>query len=234
MKADKDKTNWTLDLAENTWTPTKSFLAKLSVSVRRDQMSWLIKKLQPKPQTTILDAGFANDANSPSIDTNFFTKEYPHKTSITAASVENCDSIKEKYKGVNIVKINPKSKLPFKDGEFDIATSWATLEHVGNYKDQELFINELLRVGKKMFLTVPYRACIYEPHAGFFFLHWLPLNLFRKLCIKFNKAEWAEVDNLNPLYIRDIKKFNLDRKIHIKVYKIFGFLPSHLILTSVD
>ena len=108
--------------------------------------------------------------------------------------------------------------------------SWATLEHVGSYKQQEDFINELLRVGKEVFITTPYRGTFYEPHSGFFFLHWLPLNLFRKICSFTGKQFWADEGNLNPLYVRDILKMKLDSKINIKVYKMFKIIPSHLII----
>lgn len=218
---------WT-KTAFDTLTPSKKALANSSVKVRTDQYNLFKKLFKPTNKTKILDVGVSSEEWLP--DTNLFEKLYPHKRKLTLATIENAPKLKKIYKESKIVKITPHKRLPFKDKQFDIAVSWATLEHVGSYEEQKEFLAEIARVSNKFFLTTPYRGCIYEPHSGLFLIHWLPLSIFRKVCKLFNKPFWAEEANLNPLYIRDIKKMN--NKLNIKVYKMFKFLPSHLMIYS--
>lgn len=225
------KDSFSIDL-KNTITREKNFLARLSLKVRQHQMHIMIKKFSANDATSVLDVGFSGDETL--IDTNFFEKFYPFRKNITAASVEDCSAIKNKYLDLKIVKIKQDNPLPFMDKEFDIVTSWATLEHVGNYNQQDFFISELCRVGKKVFLTTPYRGCIYEPHSGFFFLHWLPLKIFRKLCEKMGRSAWSKPANLNPLYISDLKSMKSTKKMKVNIYRIFNFLPSHIMVSIIN
>lgn len=226
-----EKIQWSQDLRSTVKAP-QSALAKLSLKVRAQQLKLMMSAFQPKSNTSVLDVGFANDLDGSLPDTNFFEKFYPYKNQITAAGVEDCSTIVAKYPGVKIVRIQPGQALPFRDGEFDLVTSWATLEHVGDYEAQDFFLSELRRVGKQVFVTVPYRGCIYEPHAGTFFLHWLPLKQFRSFCRSTGREAWADPVNLNPLYVSDIKKFKSARHYDIDVFCMYGVLPSHLILKS--
>jgi len=218
---------WT-ETIKSTLTQTKQYLATLSIKVRTGQFKLFKKIIKPKITDKVLDVGV--DTHEILRDSNMFEKLYGPQKNITAATIENPKAFKKLYSKVKVVKIVPGRKLPFKNNKFDITVSWATLEHVGGYKEQEYFLNELLRVGKKIFVTTPYRGCIYEPHSGFFFIHWFPLTLFRLLCRKTKKEFWATENNLNPLYVGDIKRMNLRRKVNIVVYKMFNLLPSHLIL----
>jgi len=210
---------------------TKNILSKLSLTVRAGQLKIMLDLTRPTPQTQVLDVGFAPREDLP--DTNYFEKFYPFPNSLTAASTEDCRAVKSKYPGVNIVRIQPGKKLPFRNNHFEIATSWATLEHVGNYQQQEFFLNELLRVAHKIFVTTPYRGSPYEPHTGFFFLQWLPLNWFRKICLYTGRRFWAKTANLNPLWVRDIKSMRLTKPVVVSVYQTLKFIPSHLLITSV-
>ena len=97
-------------------------------------------------------------------------------------------------------------------------------------KSQESFINELLRVGKKVFITTPYRNAFYEPHSGFFFLHWLPLTLFRRICDKTGRKFWSDENNLNPLNISDLEKMKFKRRVNFRIYKTLKLFPSHIII----
>ena len=161
-----------------------------------------------------------------------FDKVYPFPNRLTLATIENAEKLRKQYIHSNVVKIVPDCKLPFKDKEFDIVVSWATLEHVCGYKKQARFINELLRVGKKIFITTPYRGCVYEPHSGIFILHWLPINWFRKICKILCKEFWMTEENLNPLYVHDLLQMKLNKSISVLMYKMFRLIPSHLIITN--
>jgi hypothetical protein len=222
-----DKNNWTLK-AKPTITQTKHILSALSMNVRGDQFNIFTKLFKPSRSTRILDVGPTSDETLK--DSNMFEKLYPYKKNLTLATIEDQQVLKKLYPKTTVKKITPGKRLPFKNNQFDVVVSWATIEHVGGYKDQEFFLSELCRVGKKVFLTTPYRGCPYEPHSGVWFIHWLPLIIFRNFCKAIGKGFWSKESNLNPLLAKDIKKMS-SKKITTKIYKLFGILPSHLIIT---
>lgn len=212
---------------ENKLSPIKFALSNLSYIVRSDQFKIFKKTTLPQENSTVLDVG--TTPNETLRDSNLFEQIYPHKKNITAASVEDCGTLVKKYGLKKFVLLQPGKKLPFPDKSFDIATAWATLEHVGNYTEQKKFVEELCRVGKKVFITTPYKFCIYEPHTNMFFLHWLPNSWYRKILQILGKNFWSSVENWNTLGITDIQKM-LPKGYRVYLYKSWGFLPSHLII----
>ena len=225
----KSKNPW-LNEVKKTITPVKHLLSSLSVRVRTDQFSIFMDIIKPTPKTKILDVGVTSDETLK--DSNMFEKLYPYPNRLILATIENDQKLKKLYPKSTIKKITPRKKLPFNNQEFDVVVSWATMEHVGDYFNQQFFLKELLRVGKRVFLTTPYRACPYEPHSGIWFIHWLPLPIFRKICFLFNKKFWANVDNLNPLWVKDLHKMFPNKELNIKIYKTLGIIPSHLLIYS--
>lgn len=226
------KSNPWLKEVRETVTPTKVFLADYAVGVRTEQFKEFTRLLKPDRKTKILDIGVSSDDTF--VNSNMFEKLYPHLEKVTLATIEKADKIRKLFPKSKVVKISPGKELPFKDESFDIVTAWATLEHVGGFDEQKFFLKELKRVGGDIFLTTPYRGCVYEPHSGFFFLHWLPLKYFRIICKLTGKKFWSKESNLNPLWIKDVKNIWPKGKFKVKVYKMFGFLPSHLIIYSKE
>lgn len=222
---------WSTD-PENKITLTRKFLSRLSVKVREKQFEIFWEHLKPKPNTKILDVGVTPDEILP--DSNFFEKRYPFKDQLVAVSVEDCqEHFQKDYPKIKFIKISPGKPLPFGKDDFDIVVSWATLEHVGNRKKQKIFLEELFRVGKRFFFTTPDKNCFYEPHSGLFFAHWLPYKYFSLICRIFGKKFWAKKRNLNPLTKSDIYRI-LPKKRNVKIlnYKMFRFIPSHLIIVK--
>ncbi len=56
----------------------------------------------------------------------------------------------------------------------------AVLEHVGTRDDQLLFLREVRRVGRRVFLTTPNRHFPVEVHTRTPLLHWLPKPVFER------------------------------------------------------
>src|SRR5918994_1669246 len=72
-------------------------------------------------------------------------------------------------------------RLPFGDGEFDVAYSNSVIEHVVEPADRRALASELARVGGRYFVQTPNRWFPVEPHALLPFVHWLPRRLGRRL-----------------------------------------------------
>ncbi|MGN6479259.1 class I SAM-dependent methyltransferase [Luteibacter sp.] len=67
--------------------------------------------------------------------------------------------------------------LPFADDTFDLVVSNHVIEHVGERPDQLHHLQEIRRVlrpGGKVYLAVPNRWMLIEPHYHLVFLSWLP------------------------------------------------------------
>lgn len=222
---------WNSQEALKTITKTKHKLTSLSVYVRSAQFSYLQKILKPTQSDKIIDIGATS--NETLADSNLFVKLYPYKKKLTLATIENASTLRKLYPNTNVVKIFPNRALPYKDKQFEIATSWATLEHVGTKGKQMFFLKEIDRVARKVYITTPYKYCIYEPHTELFFLHWLPDTWFRKILKLFGKHFWSYENNLRSLSISDVRKILPNSNYKITVYKMFNFLPSHLIIYKV-
>ena len=207
----------------------KRLLISLSLRVRQEQFGLFLKYCRPQQKDEVIDVGVSAVETLPEI--NFFEKEYPFLSRLTAASIDDPLDFSKRYPKIKYVQIRAGEKLPFPDNSFNIAVSWATLEHVGDKDKQRFFLSELFRVGKKVFLTTPYRGCFYEPHSELFFVHWLPRRIFQYLCRLLKKDFWASEENLRPLWIKEIRELlPKTKKIDVIVYKTIGLIPSHLIV----
>lgn len=216
--------------AEVTATPLKKFFTRLSVRLRTAQFTEFEKFIKPTSKDRVLDVGVTSDETL--IDANLFEKLYKWPERLTIATIEDSKKIMKRYPKIKVVSIKRGKRLPFKSKSFDIVVSWATLEHVGSREKQQYFINELIRISKRIFVITPDRSALYEPHSGFLFLHWLPLKWFRKICLLTDNKFWSEENNLNPLFVSDLKKMRFTQKTTIKVYKIFNLFPAHIIISA--
>src|SRR5215469_9369494 len=88
-------------------------------------------------------------------------------------------------------RIPPNQPLPFADKGFAIATSNAVLEHVGSADHQALFVRELTRVARKVFISVPNRYFPVEYHTAIPFLHFWDAS-FTLACRALGKTDWAD------------------------------------------
>ena len=57
---------------------------------------------------------------------------------------------------------------------FDLAFSNSVIEHVGDWNAQKKFAQEMLRIGKRIYLQTPNKRFFVEPHLIAPFIHYLP------------------------------------------------------------
>lgn len=177
--------------------------------------------LHPLKTDEVLDLGVTPDTDLR--DSNFFEKLYPYKDKLTVASVEDCDFLVEEYGLKAFVKNKSKERLPFDNEQFDILFCSAVLEHVGTREDQRFFLEECMRVSKKIFVTTPNRYFPIEMHTFLPFLHWLPWKIFQKIVRRLKGEFWADINNLNLVSGKDIKKMFGEKNICISYIKTWGW-----------
>lgn len=117
-------------------------------------------------------------------------------------------------KNVTILNINLPNKHPkpyrwirgnackmdmIEDGLYDIVFSNSVLEHVGNFKRQQLMANEIQRVGGKYWIQTPYKHFPIEPHFIFPFYQYLPHGIRRAIALHW-PFSYAKFLGLDPIF----------------------------------
>lgn len=192
----------------------KNFAINISTKNRQKKYDYFLEQMQPNEDTRILDVGFTDDDPYPGI--NFLERNYPYRKNITGLGIEDAPKFKKNFPEVKVV-LYEGNHFPFANNEFDIAWSNAVIEHVGSYDKQLLFLSELIRTSKNIFITTPNRWFPIEVHTRLPFLHYLPKKYFDKILRVIGKA-WASGDYMNLLSISDIKK--MLKELNIKNYTI--------------
>lgn len=162
-------------------------------------LSKFLKAAQPSEQTSVLDVGVTSNRRS---DSNFFERHYPFPASITALGLDDASFLEQEFPGLKFVQGDALS-MPFADRQFDLATSWATIEHVGSRARQKQFVSEMCRVSKRCLITTPNRWFPIEFHTVTPLIHWLPPEKFRSLLSACNMNFYANEETLNLLSEND-------------------------------
>jgi SAM-dependent methyltransferase len=163
------------------------------VIVARDRIyDDIIRYCRPSRDETILDVGVSDVVNDAA---NMLERKYPYQARITAAGLGEGGAFHAAFPEVAYRRIEPNRPLPFAGKAFDIAVSNAVLEHVGSEQHQVAFVRELVRVAKKVFISVPNRYFPVEHHTAIPLLHFWP-STFELACKHLGKAEWTDEANL--------------------------------------
>lgn len=176
------------------WKVTEKFVLKS----RKEKFNLFIHVVNPSSEDTILDVGVSPFSRR---WTNFLEIWYPFPEKITALTIED----KEKFS--NFIKIFPKvnlifgngKKVNFPDNSFDIVFSNAVVEHTGSREEQKQFIHEIVRVGKRVFITTPNYWFPIDSHTLIPFAHYLPLRLRFWIYKKLGREDYADLNHLNLL-----------------------------------
>lgn len=176
-----------------------SFVQRIIAQARKDMFDDFMSVVRPTPETLVLDVGVTSYRRH---DTNSFEKMYPYPAQITALGTDDASFLETDFPGLKFVKANGLN-MPFADKQFDLATSWATIEHVGSTDNQRRFIKEIMRVSRSCLITTPNRWYPIEFHTVLPLLHWLPNEQFRSILRMLKMDSLASEENLNLLGEKD-------------------------------
>jgi SAM-dependent methyltransferase len=93
------------------------------------------------------------------------------------------------------VQADATQRLPFEDGQFDLAYSNSLIEHLPP-ADRPAFAAELQRVAPRWWVQTPAFGFPLEPHALLPFAHWLPPALRKPYWRLWVAGGWEEISLL--------------------------------------
>lgn len=206
-------------------SPFLRFKTRQSLRARRAMFDLFVRELGVTASSTVIDVGVTPDRSLE--DSNAFERFYPWTNRITATSFEDASVLETEFPGLRFVRTDGV-RLPFEDGEFDIAFSSAVLEHVGGEAAQRRYLQELVRVSRQFFLAVPNRWFPLELHTFLPFVHWLPRPWHRGI-LRVSGRVWAREENLNLMGARAlVRLFPAGTEVTVHKHRLLG-MPSNLV-----
>jgi SAM-dependent methyltransferase len=147
-----------------------TYLSRIS---RERKLRLFYEWMKPVDGMWILDVG-AEVADNPTVDVQLIDG-YPWKSCVCAVNIreESVARIKRRYPQIDARRGDARS-LPWPDKFFDVVYSNAVIEHVGGEEDQRRMAAEIMRVGKRWFVTTPNRWYPFEFHLRLPLVTWLP------------------------------------------------------------
>jgi hypothetical protein len=182
--------------------PLHALKERVALSARRRMFERVMDAVRPTPQTRVVDVGTTPDLQL--AYNNFFERWYPYPDRLDVCSIEDCSNLEASFPGVRFTAITGDG-LPYADRQFDVAVSFAVLEHVGSAARQRHFLAELARIADSFVVYTPYRYFPIEMHTLLPLLHWLPLAQHRAILRAIGMAFWADENNLNLLSVRALR-----------------------------
>ncbi len=211
----------TLQHRHTTYSESKKFFfyktfQNITLNARNKFFNLFINNINYSIEKSIIDVG-----TTPSLDKdqNVFLEKIKDNQNVTCLSNQDCNILKKKYNNIKEVIVGNGLATKLKDNSFDIVHSNATIEHVGSFENQVLFVKEMIRISKKsVFIQTPNRFYPLEFHTILPFIHWLPKKIHRKILKYLGLNFYSKENNLNLLSMRDIKI--ICEILNIKKYKI--------------
>ena len=150
-----------------------SIFTKLSRISRQRKLELFSATMKPDGQMAVLDVGAeANPNGNRGLQ---LIDSYSWKNNLCAINLssEHISMINRHYPEIKATT-GDACKLPWPDKHFDIIYSNAVIEHVGDFEKQKQMASEIMRVGKRWFVTTPNRWYPFEFHLRLPLVTWLP------------------------------------------------------------
>ena len=209
-----------------------SLIHRLSKRVRTGMYQQFVDGVAPGPSDRILDVGVSVASGHQSDESNMLEKEYPYPAQITMLGIHDGRFLEHLYPGTKYVQYRPGEAFPFPDRAFDVCYCHAVIEHVGSRAQQREFLREMLRVGRRLYLTTPNRYYPVELHKMVPFLHWLPQAWYRRLLRLIGDDFYSREENLNLLSRRELATLLEGRDIPFRIvrYRFLGFVSNFVLI----
>jgi hypothetical protein len=208
-------------------------LRHLSRKARSDMFEIFMRETRPGNTTTILDVGVSVIDDNPS-EANMLEQRYPYPANITMLGIHDGAFLEQQFPGTRYVRYDPQSTFPFGDGQFDICYCNAVIEHIGVEADRKRFLREMVRVGRKVFLTTPNRWYPVEFHKMLPLVHWLPQDWYRAIIGLMGDTFYSQKENLDLLSLRSLEQLLRGTGVPFRVlpYRFLGLVSNFIAVTE--
>lgn len=203
----------------------------ISASCRRRRLTLLEKLLHElSPPIRLLDVGGTQEF--------WETVEFCHRPGIEIVLL-NTWAIQPRYENFRSVIGDARNMSQFRDQEFDVVFSNSAIEHVGSFEDQHRVANEMIRVGKRLFVQTPNRHFAIEPHFLFPCFQFLPVAVRVWLASRFDLGRWSTSERSDPAFRVDSVRLLSKRELRelfpraeIVCERLAGLPKSFLVLEN--
>lgn len=154
---------------------------------------------------------------------------------LTVLNMSEVD-VGEQIRDIKTVVGDARQMPEFADGEFDVIFSNSVIEHVGDYRDQDMMAKEIARIGKRYFIQTPNLYFPIEPHFVFPLFQFFPRELKFWMITHFNlgwyervtdeKAAWELVNEVRLLTKTEFMSVFPNANIYQE--KVFGLTKSFI------
>jgi hypothetical protein len=180
---------------------TKALPRRFLRRVLRNEQSKIYRRFAesfpPRPEWRVLEVG--TNGSLEEAQDYFLHSLYPYPEQIAATGLEEPETFQRVFPRYRYVQVHRHAPLPFPDASFDLVFSNAVVEHIGSREQQRSFIDELLRVAKRAFITTPNRRHPIEFHTVTPLLHYLPTRVYRPIYAAAGFEFFSKEENLNLL-----------------------------------
>lgn len=208
-----------------------NFVDQIVTNKRQEMCNLINEKLKGEYFLDALDIGSTNDTDYKS--SNYLIKNIKKVKFYKSISNQKITSSFFSQKLQKSI-IDNFTKQEINLMKSDLVVSNATIEHVGNFKNQKKMIKNILLLTKKKFiLTTPNRYHPIDFHTKLPFIHWFPKEIHRNI-LKILKLDFfSKEENLNLLCKSELIKLIEDTGI--RNYKIFdislyGFKSNYILI----
>jgi SAM-dependent methyltransferase len=209
------------------------YFRRISRKARIGIYKIFIEETKPAPDDLILDIG-VSVTEGPQQEANILEQLYPYRNRITMLGIHEGGFLEQYFPGTRYVQYDLRGNFPFRDSQFDFCFCHAVIEHVAPGEERLRFVNELLRVGKKLFLTTPNRWYPLDFHKMIPLLHWLPQPWYRRLIQMAGDEFYSRKENLDLLSKRDLERLLAKTGVPFKIipYRFLGLVSNLLVVAK--
>ena len=182
-----------------------------------------------------LDIGTTNDFDKKS--SNLIIKNLREITILKSISNQKID---ESFFNISLTKsiTNDFTNIEIDKMSSDLVISSATIEHVGNEKNQIKMIENIIKLSKKYFvITTPNKLYPIDFHTKIPLIHWLPKKVHRFLLKIIGLNYLSKEENLNLLSKSDLEKmmknFNDLVDFKIQTINLFNFVSNFVVIGKI-
>jgi SAM-dependent methyltransferase len=146
--------------------------SKLSRISRARKLELFDKIMNPTSPMKLLDVGAQIHPDNNEVRQLIDIYPWKDNISVVNISAEHIATIKRYYPQIEAV-VGDACELPWPDKSFDVVYSNAVIEHLGSFEKQKRMAAEIMRVGKRWFVTTPNRWFPFEFHMRLPLVTWL-------------------------------------------------------------